>query len=73
MGPARVISGHERDHFQDVVIEHQCDEFSSLTKEDGIWRLFLVMQYFLADVAARYHFKPALAPIVTYESYCEVG
>ena len=54
------------------MVEHEDDERAGLPKEDRIWRLFLVMQYLLADVAATDNFNLVLAPVIADQGNCEV-
>ena len=68
----RLRLSHQRDHLQNVVVEHEHDERASLPKEDRIWRLFLVVQYLLTDVAAADNFNLVLAPVIADQSNCEV-
>ena len=54
----------KRYHLQDVVVEHQNDERSSLAEEDWIWRFFLVVEDFLADIATTYNFNLVLTFVI---------
>ena len=68
----RLRLSHQRDHLKNVVVEHEHDERASLSKEDRIWRLFLVVQYLLADVASADNFNLMLAPVIADQSNSEV-
>ena len=68
----RLRLSHEWDHLQDVVVEHEHDERTRLSKKDRIGRLFLVMQYLLAYVAAADNFNLVLALVIADQSNCEV-
>ena len=54
------------------MVEHEHDERASLPKKDRIWRLFLVMQYLLADVAAADNFNLVFALVIADQSNSEV-
>lgn len=64
MWVAWIVAQNERNHFQNAVVEHQCNELARLAQEDWIRRFLLVVQDFLAYVAARHYVDIVLASVV---------
>ena len=46
-----VTAKDERNHLQDVVVEHKYDEFTRLAQKDWIWWFLLVVKDLFADIA----------------------
>lgn len=64
MRVVRIVAQNERNHFQNAVVEHQCNEFARLAQEDWIRRFLLVVQDFLAYVTARNYVDFVFASVV---------
>ena len=67
-----VTSKDQRNHFQNVIVEHKNDKLACLTKEDWIWGLFLVVEELLTDIASWDHFNPLVSFVETNESDREI-
>ena len=55
------------------MVKHEHNESACLPQENWIRRLFLIMQYFLADIASADDFNLVFASIVAKQSDCKVG
>ena len=60
---------HQRDDLDDVVIEHKCNEVSSLAEEDRVWRVFSFVHHF-SNLSARDNFNVVVSQVMAEQ--CDI-